>query len=493
MKKIILLLAIVLGIYSCDSYLDINKDPNSPSEENVNVGMILPGAEMNLAASYGDFLRIIGGYYAQHYSQNFGTSNYLDYSQFRMSATRSSGTYSQLFSRSLNDLEVIRKMAAESEEWGTNLAATTLRVFIYQVLVDAYGEVPYTEALDISNLSPKFDDGNVVYTGVLAELDEALAKATPSDLVTTNFLFGTNTAGEWIQFANALKLKILMRMSNTQDVKSSLATLIAANNFPTSDVSWDDCWTDESGKASPYFQEEYATYFGSTQINVVANIALMQTMLESEDGRVKSFFAKNASGEYKGGVSGTNFSTSNSYKSPYFCRPVFKYDMPVYLITRSEIEFFLAEYNARFGSATAAEEHYKAAIDASFSSAGVTGADKVYTTYYPYNNANYAKIIGIQKWIALAGTNNFEAWCEMRRLKYPTFGTVTGEQIYNEGTDAYSPELYEVGTLYTPIKYNTELGAGKVLQRLKYAESSTSRNSNAPANKKDSEPVFWAK
>src|SRR5665647_2147211 len=102
MKRIIFLLAfIILGMTSCDKYLDINKDPNSPSEANITPSMIFPGTEMNLAASYGDFLRIVGGYYAQHYAQTFGTGNYVDYSQFKMSATRSSGTYTQLYNRTL--------------------------------------------------------------------------------------------------------------------------------------------------------------------------------------------------------------------------------------------------------------------------------------------------------------------------------------------------------------------------------------------------------
>lgn len=383
MKKIIFIATIIiLGMTSCNNYLDINQDPNSPSVENVTPSMIFPGTEMNLAASYGDFLRIVGGYYAQQYAQDFGTSNYVDYSQFKMSATRSSGTYTQLFTRTLNNLQTVRQQAEASEEWGTYLAATTLRVFTYQILVDAYGEVPYTEALDLSNLSPKYDDGATVYAGILGELDDALSKASASDVVCTNFLFGTTTASEWIKFANALKLKLLMRMSNVQDVQSELSTLISENNFPATDVAWDNCWTDETGKASPYYQEEYATYFGSTQVNVVANIAYMQTMLSSSDARIPKFFAKSDNGAYTGGVSGTNFSTSQTYKSSYFCRPVFAYDMPVYLITVSEIEFFKAEYFARYGTATDAETHYKAAIEASFTSAGLNAnnATEIYTT-----------------------------------------------------------------------------------------------------------------
>lgn len=495
MKKIILFFAIILGVSSCSNYLDINTNPQSPSDANLTSSMIFPGAEMKLAASYGDYLRIIGGYLSEQYSQDFGTSNYLDYSKFTVSATRSSGTYTQLFF-ALKNLETVREKATASSEWGTYLAATTLRAFTFQTLVDMYGEIPYTESLDISNSAPKYDDGKTVYVGILSELDDAISKASTTDVVCTNFLFGTTTADEWIKFANALKLRILMRMSNVDDVKDQLSALISENNFPTSDVSYHDIWSDEKGQASPFYQEEYASYFGSTQINVVANLAYMQTMRANDDPRYKAFFNESDNGEYTGGISGTNFSVSAStYNATYFCRPVFSYNMPVYLISLSEIEFFKAEYYARYGSAVDAKAHYEAAIRASFESAGLSDAEAV-TVYnsstYAYNNANYAKLIGIQKWIALGGINNFEAWCELRRLKYPAFGSVTGAQLYNETTGLFSPSLYVAGTLYSPINVNSELGNNEVLQRIKYAEQSSSTNKNTPDNVLGNVKVFWA-
>lgn len=501
MKKIFLLLgvSIALALTSCDSFLDINQDPNSPSQENVTSSLIFPGVEMNLAASYGDYLRITGGYLAQQYAQDFGTSNYIDYSQFSVTAVRSSTTYTQLTAKVLLNLETVRTKAKASEEWGTYLAATTLRDFTYQALVDAYGETPYTEALDASNLSPKYDEGQTIYDGILTELNDALAKATPSSTVCANFLFGTTTdpdgttaTEKWIRFAKALKLRILMRESNVKDVHADLAALITENNFPTADVSYANCWTDNVGKASPFYQEEYAPYFGSTQINVIANIAYMSTLQSSKDGRLTYAFAKSDDNAYTGGVSGTNMSHTTKYKSDYWCRPVFKYNMPVFMITLSEIEFFKAEYYARYGSATDAETHYKAAIDASFATTGSTGAADIYTTQYPYDQAKYKEVIGIQKWIALGMTNNFEAWCEARRLGYPAFGTITGNDISNEG-DTYTPTVYVPGTFYQPISVNSDLNGKKILlQRFMYPESSTSRNSNAPANKLGSVPVFWA-
>ena len=467
MKKIAIISTVILGLATtaCDSYLDINQDPNSPSESNMTTSIMLPAAEMNLAGSYGDFMRITGGYYAQHYAQTFGTSNYLDFSQFKMSATRSSGTYTQLMSRTLKNLETIRTLAQQNNEWGSYLAATTLRAFTYQALVDCYGEVPFTEAFNVSISSPKYDDGKDIYAALITELDEALEKAQAADHVATNFLFPDETAESWIKFANAVKLKLMMReIDAVPDVAAEVGKLVADDNFPEEDVAYQDCWGNEAGAMSPYYAEEFSTAWGSTQINVVANVAIIGTMLQKdangdvvyEDPRLPAFFEKNGAGEYTGCISGSNFSTSNSYKSTYWCRPVASYDMPVYLITRSEVEFFIAEYYARQNNSAEAQAHYNAAIEASCASAGVSGADKVIAKF-PYTQSKYKECIGISKWIALSGVNNFEAWCEARRLDYPAFGSVTGPQ------------------------------------RWPYADSSASRNGNSPEFPGYTTPVFWGK
>lgn len=504
MKKLAIISTLILGLTatSCDSYLDINEDPNSPAESNMTSDIMLPGVEMNLAGSYGDFLRITGGYYAQHYSQTFGTANYLDYSQFKMSATRSSSTYTQLNSRVLKNLQTILSLAEQKEDWGTYLAATTLRAFTYQVLVDCYGEVPFSEAFNVDITSPKYDDGKTIYAALLSELDAALSKVQASNHVATNFLFPGKTADSWIKFANAVKLKLMMRQIDAvPEVSSQLDALVAEANFPDADVAYEGCWSNEAGAMSPYYAEEFSSAWGSTQENVVANIAIIGTMQQRDalgnityqDPRLPVFFNVNGAGAYTGGISGTNFSTSTAYKADYWCRPVASYDMPVYLITVSEVEFFLAEYYARKGDVTNAQAHYDDAITASCASAGLTAADAATViAQFPYNQTTFKQTIGISKWIALAGTNNFEAWCEARRLDYPAMGTVSGNDMYNLKDDAsYKPELYVPGTLYTPIQVEDKLGANKILERWPYAESSSARNGSAPEFKGYAAPVFW--
>ena len=493
MKKIFFASLLVLGLAftSCDDYLDINQDPNSPTQENMTPNMMLPAVELNVAHSYGDFLRTVSGYYTQYYSQYFGTSNYLDYSQFNMSPTRSSGMYTQFNTRVLNNIKTIRELAEANEEWGTYLAATVLRVFTYQVLVDCYGEVPYTQAQNLEYLTPEYDEGTVIYDGILAELDEALAKVSGNDQVATSLLFPGGTAADWIKFANALKLRILTRESGVKDVNGQIAALINENNFPTSNVEFAGCWKNEAGQANPFFLEDAFAPYGASQQNIVLNIALLGTMNEYDDARLPVYFNPNGSGAYTGSVSGTNFSTTSTYKAAYWCRPNAHYNDPVVLISTSDVNFYIAEYYAKNGNSGKAQEYYRKAVEASFENAGVSGADAAIAAY-PLDMSNYKRAIGIQKWIDLSGYNSFEGWCELRRLGYPAMGTVTGDQLYNEQTDAYNPDLYVPGTLYKPIKCNTALNGG-ILQRFPYAESSANRNANTPAYPGDNAPIFWAK
>lgn len=501
MKKIINILAavaLIASLSSCKNYLDINTDPNSPAVNNITSDMIFPGMEMAVATVYGDLLRIPCGYFAQYYAQTFGTSNYLDYSQFAASTSRSNRAYAQMYQKGINNAVTVMSKSAAEGKWGTYLAATTMKAFAFVTLVDIFGEVPYTEAVAGVN-APKYDDGLTVYKGVLAELDAALAKASPADLVCTNFLFPGEPAEPWIQFANALKLRILTRMTgvNGVNVDEELGKLIGDGNFPDSDVAFKNCWAVGAGLESPFYSEEFSTNFGSTQENVIANIAVVGSMQYDGfvDGRLSRYFAPNGSGKFQGGVSGTNFdgnASADLQNANAWNRPVASYDMPVCLLSQADVLFYIAEYYARTGNAMA-EDMYEEAISVSFENAGAQGADD-YIAEHPFSSADYKECIGISKWLANAGVDPVEGYTELRRLGFPAFGAVQGSDIYNMTTGTYTPAVYEPFHLYTPLKVFEHIGANQIAARFPYPEISTSANANAPEfnNSDFKKPIFWA-
>lgn len=499
MKKFIIpsMIVAAMSFTSCNDYLDINTNPNSPSEEQLNTDLIYPGVEMAYAAIAGDYLRSCAGYLSEYYAQQFGTSNYIVFTQFNPTQARTSTFYSSFNLRVLSNAFIVKNKAEAEGDWATYLAATVMSAATYQDLIDMYGETPYSEALDISNVMPKYDSGEEVYAGILSDLDEAISKASGnvSQATATSFLIPNGTAADWIKVANALKLRILMREHNVVNVSSQLSALINQNNFPSGDIEWANCWSNQAEKANPFYSEEFADW--GSQKNAILNCALEVTMSAYNDARLPIYFTRSQyDGQVHGSVSGTNM---NGAASPYgttayWSRPNMAYDSPVSFISRAETEFFLAEYYADNGDISTGASHYAAAIQASYASAGVSGADAAIAAY-PFDAANWKRSLGVQKWVHLGCINTFQGWCELRRLKYPSFDpSVKGIDMFpgtsncNVDTSILTP-----GYLYTPYEVYDQVGADHLAQRFPYSTSSTNANDNAPDFPGFLAPIFWAK
>lgn len=493
-KTIISFLAVAtLGMTSCDSYLDVNENPNSPSVDQLDAGMILPGVEMAFATQYGMRLRILAGYYGQYYAQLPGTSNYSTFSAFTNVGATTRMVYSQLYMRAIGNANTVIELAEANQDWGTKLAATVLRVLSFQTLVDMYGATPYSESGNIENSAPKYDEGSEIYPQLVAELDDALQNVTDASSVCTNFLFPGENATNWIRTANALKLRLLMRMSGVSNVSSQVAALVAEDNFPKSDVAWTSCWANAAGNSNPFYYEEF---WPGRQKNVCLNVALERAQENARDGRLGVYWTTNDDNEFMGWVSSnvTVPSSSQYYSQTLFSRPGISYNSPVYVMTVAETEFFISEYYQDNNNAAQAQAHYEAAVKASFTNAGLSEADaQTVIDAYPYDAANYDKNLGIQKWMHHGNTNTFEGYCEMRRLGYPTFGGVQGPEIFDASTDNLVVSVLEPGDLYTPINVEPTVGANKLLQRWMFATSSSEANANVPDYAGATTPIFWAK
>ena len=499
MKKYILSSMVIaaMSLTSCNDYLDINSNPNSPDEASLTNDLIYPAVEMAYASNVGDYLRSCAGYLSEYYAQNFGTSNYINFSAQEASQQRTSVFYTQFNLRVLSNAAIVKGKAEAEGNWATYLAATVMSAATYQVLIDMYGETPYTEALDSENAMPKYDSGEVVYAGILKDLDEAIdkAKADPNQSTCTSFLIPNGTAADWIKVANALKLKIMMREHNVVDVASQLQSLIAQSNFPTADVEWAGCWQNAAGKANPFYSEEFADW--GAQKNAVLNCAVEVTMKAYGDSRLPVYFTRSQyDGDVHGSVSGCNMSTAATPYGTmtYWSRPNMAYNSPVSFISLAEIEFFLAEYYAETQGVSAGAPYYEAAVRDSFASAGVSGADAAIAAY-PFDSANWKRSLGVQKWLHLSGVNTYEGWCELRRLKYPSFDpSVTGADMYPGTTNCnVDTSILSPGYLYTAYQVYALVGDNKLAQRFPYSSASETTNDNVPEFPGFLAPIFWAK
>ena len=496
-------LALAAGLSACDSYLDINDNPNTATENQLTPSNIFPGCEGAFMNIYGGTWHYMGAFQSWQFAQSAAVWQWGQISRGDVTNETGNSGYSNVYAKVLQNLRVVLNNSAKEEDWGTYLAATTLRAQSLQLIVDAFGDAPYSEALDIdNNKTPKWDTGEEVYKGILAELNDALAKPIiPNKGTCTSLMFngGNEPASSWVKIANAVKLRLLMRISNVQDVRSELAALIAEDNFPTSDVKWSGIFANQQYKCNPFFGQFTDT--GNHAPYCQMNIATQKVYEAGQDTRMNRYWLTQKDGKYVGWLSGTypGNEFASSYNGNGACSNAnLKYDDPIYLITVAEIEFFKAEYEARYGSASAAQEHYENAIKASFSqTAGLPEADAATVIEaWPYDQNNWAKCIGIQKWLHLTSVNGFEGWCELRRMKYPAFGSATGDDIIEHTKDAtIDMDALVAGEIYTTPSWerDAQLPANTVIQRWIYPSNSSNNNPNTPKPVPITTPVFWAK
>jgi Starch-binding associating with outer membrane len=231
-KNIFLLATSLFMMSSCDKFLDVNTDPNNPSKPvlelllpatQVSLGVNIAGSALNRAASV-----------AMQHAYILGLGRY-DYTGATFQTA-----WNNLYSQALNDLEIIIKNGTEAKSFGYVGMAKIEKAYIYSIMVDLWGDVPYTEASQgETNLTPKFDKGADIYKDLFRLIDEGIAdlNRTPYISPGTVDLFYRGDRALWIRAANTLKLKMLNQIrlvpSERDRVIKDINALIAGNQLIT--------------------------------------------------------------------------------------------------------------------------------------------------------------------------------------------------------------------------------------------------------------------
>lgn len=299
--------------------------------------------------------------------------------------------------------------------------ADILEVYSYYYLLTTFGNIPYTEALNIDNKFPKYDDAATVYAALLTRLDADIAALDENEgsLDAADQIYGGSIIS-WKKFANTFKLKMGITIADADNAKAKAAVeaAVAAGVF-TSNA---DNANFKFASSPPNTNPVWSDLVQSGRKDFIASKTLITDLTTGNDPRLSLYFTKDAAGGYSGGAPGTK----NSYTA--FSKPAVALtapDFPGLLLDYAETEFNLAEavergYNVGGGTA---ESHYKAAITASISYwGGTTTQANTYlalpTVAYATATGTYKQKIGHQKWIALYN-RGWDAWIENRRLDFP--------------------------------------------------------------------------
>lgn len=224
-KHFILYIALLATGAGCKKFLDVNKNVNFPTPASVNLSLVLSGAERNISnnTALGSTL---GNNLALYTHQLTG----------RIVADRygaGAASWNELYS-AISNLNVIIKRGPAEDRYVYVGIAKILKAYTVSLLVDIYGDVPYTEydRFDEGISQPKFDKGAEIYPQLLKLIDEGISDINntafnPSKPGTDDYIYKGNTAN-WIKAANTIKLKLYTQIRLVQDVKKQVTDLLAA-------------------------------------------------------------------------------------------------------------------------------------------------------------------------------------------------------------------------------------------------------------------------
>jgi hypothetical protein len=437
--KQISILCATLFIVSCsDNFLDVNTDTNNPTIAVLGPELILPVAQYWSAEllNRDRYTNTLGNLMVANWSQADGFSWYND--EFLYNVT--SSFYSIIWDRTyLNALKQYRVLQSYDGEQYDNYKAIgkIMESYHFQVLVDLYGDIPYSEAvLRGGNPTPAYDDAKAVYAGIVTELDNAMAmidNASETAIIPgSDDVTFSGDMGMWKKFANTIKLRVLVRQSGDGALNASF-TGMSAIGFIDTDITVQPGYDKLEGQQSPFYFAYGFDSAGNIRNNNDATCAtpfVLNFLTSKLDPRIDFIYEKPATG-HLGVIQG-----------------LLDYDVPVVdqfdpklvsnigpgllkgddqdaiIFTLADSYFLQAEAIFKGFLTGDAKVAYQDGIAASFSYLGASGAAAYYGQAIPLvgwdASPNKMEAIITQKWVALNGIDAAQSWFDYTRTGYPS-------------------------------------------------------------------------
>lgn len=409
------------SLTSCERDLtSLNEDPKHPSVLQ-SKSLLATG---QYQSSYYMFTGSVNFNNYRFFVQQWAETTYIDETNYDL-VTRNQprNHWNRMYVYSLNNFEQAKKNLAteandepiQNNKWAT---LEISQLFVWENIVDTYGDVPYFNALNAAEgqFAPKYDDAKAIYTDLLSRIDGAIAKIDESDSgYNDGDLIYAGNMTKWKHFANSIKLRLAMNLADVDPAASKAAaeSAIASGVISSADESYVFNF-DRGTFTNPIFDDLVA----SGRNDFVPSALVINTMKTNSDPRLDVWFTK-VDGEFVGGTFGSkNPFGSRSHMKDFFLGK----DAPANLLSYSEVLFMEAEAAARgYNVGDSAESFYNQAITASMLDNGLSsGAATTYLTANAYDSVNWQKSIGTQAWVSLFN-RGFAAWNFSRRLDYPAF------------------------------------------------------------------------
>jgi hypothetical protein len=418
----VLAAALIASGTACGDLTSVNDNPNGPTD--VPPPSILGNAIQGVVDGVDgvNSLNIRGGgLWVQYYSE----IQYRDEDKYIVRPGTSGGW--DFYNGALEDFQRIidKGVAANTPNW--EAVGRIMKSYVFGAMTDAMGDIPYSEALKgDAVLSPKYDSQRDIYTALFVDLTTASQQIDPAGIgFPSGDLLYDGDMTKWQKFANSLRLRLAMHLSNV-DAATAAAQAQAAASAGVFDSNADNAqllYLSVSPNRNPIYDDARGR----------DDYGLSKTYVDSltswNDPRLPVFAQLNkdtvvANRTYQGLPNGLNdgegaplllISRIGAYwrETP---------GAPLALLTYSEVLFLEAEAAERGWISGSAATLYANAIRASMEQYGIaTAAIDAYLAQprvvYAGGAAGLSQI-AYQKWVSLY-MQGMEAWTEVRRTGVP--------------------------------------------------------------------------
>lgn len=507
-SKLLIIFSVIIMLFtavSCNDWLDVNHDPNA-LEEIPEAKVLLPAAEVGIANNLmGWDFGFAGAFWVEYWTQSYTASQFKSLTEYLPQEFNT--TYQSLMRESLTDLKRIKTMTAEDENKGYYFIAEALSIFTWQIITDVWGDMPYSEALrgDEGLLHPVQDKGQDIYVDLMKRIEALLAIDLSNSSIDPAFDFiYEGDMDAWYRFANSLKLKLMIRLSETPQYNNASVLsfiqnsdlLIASAKIPRS--VWDE---KKEGKRHPMreYQEGDAGYFST---NVIASKNFIDYLNINQDPRLAKLFT-GTKGAFYGDFDSKQDSDGNGTTDDKenYAKSIFNLSakdiennnllevLDLMLMSDWEVNFYIAEVYARASQNVQAQNYYEKGVTASLNQHGITDTNIIESGYAAWVTGTVEqniKQIAMQKWVANANYQHIESFLERNRTKYPSVN-----EINIEANRRAAFENFPVGDLTISVKGRTLLNGNLPASPL-YPSSYIFRNTNAPDQKPNvGQKVWW--
>jgi hypothetical protein len=450
MKKNILIIiaGIMVFMSSCSKdFLTVNeKNPNSPSV--VDPKLVLPAAENAIAYTMNNPRRFEFAYlWHGEWSISAGYSQPTILTQYKLINSSYQNAFREFYLAGEN-LDAIEKQSTTPQTVYYLAIAKILKAYIFQNLVDCWGDVPYTEAFQTAsgNLKPKYDNQQAIYEDLVVQLDAAMnliqtATIAASIPLATNDIIYAGDMAKWLKFANTLKLRILVHQATMDGraayITGKIATTASIGYLGAGEGALSNPpYQVSQGKMNPFYETFYnnaggaqsdgITYYNAGKDNV-------DFLIASNDPRIGKYWNPYSGTSYDGNYFGTQVLTpaNKTSKLGYVAG-----DAGTMIGTPTKSAYILTDFESLFIQAEAAQRGliagdvqalYESAVKQSFARCGVSSAAAGVFLSQNTDKANFTvaidklQLILLQKWVALNGVAPVEVWTDYRRTGIPTF------------------------------------------------------------------------